>query len=204
MIRLCGRKCKSRPHAAYDRETSEERIKLAAIELFAERGFKGTTTRMIADRANSNIALISRYFGNKENLFTTLIKDETARIIDKELAYPEKDNLADELTFYLLSNFSEIRKNISFFRMLIHEAMFSPEYQQLLHDMVPRSDQRLIARLARLQDNGQIAPDYDIKQLSIVTNFFMSGVAFRNLIFMDRDVAEIEPYVKSFITVICE
>ncbi len=49
-------------------ETADKLIH-AGIELFGEHGFKGTTTRMIADAANSNIGSIAYYFDNKRGLY---------------------------------------------------------------------------------------------------------------------------------------
>ncbi len=40
----------------------------AAIKLFADRGFDGTTTRDIAEASGLNISLISYYFGGKDGL----------------------------------------------------------------------------------------------------------------------------------------
>ncbi|QAY66875.1 TetR family transcriptional regulator [Paenibacillus protaetiae] len=45
------------------------RILLTAKRLFAKQGYDGTTVRQICEEANANIALISYYFGGKENLF---------------------------------------------------------------------------------------------------------------------------------------
>lgn len=44
-----------------------------AEELFAEKGFDGTSIRDIAKKANINIAMISYYFGSKEKLLESLI-----------------------------------------------------------------------------------------------------------------------------------
>lgn len=41
----------------------------AARDLFAERGFKGTSTRDIAERAGVSEVMIFRHFGTKANLF---------------------------------------------------------------------------------------------------------------------------------------
>src|ERR1700737_1950714 len=41
----------------------------AARDLFAERGFKGTSTRDIADRAGVSEVMIFRHFGSKSTLF---------------------------------------------------------------------------------------------------------------------------------------
>ena len=67
--------------------SSRERILAAARELFAARGFKGTTTAAIARRARLNEALIFRHFPAKKDLFTAILRDKLederlARIID--------------------------------------------------------------------------------------------------------------------------
>ena len=48
---------------------SRERLLAAASILFAERGFAGTTTRDIAERAGVDAALIVRHFGSKVGLY---------------------------------------------------------------------------------------------------------------------------------------
>lgn len=60
--------------------TVESRQKLldVAIRLFAEKGFDGTSVKDLADAADVNVSLISYYFGNKEGLYKTCIK-ETAQ-----------------------------------------------------------------------------------------------------------------------------
>lgn len=47
----------------------------ASFELFAEKGFDGTTTRSIAKRAGVNEVTIFRTFGNKEALFRQAAMD---------------------------------------------------------------------------------------------------------------------------------
>jgi AcrR family transcriptional regulator len=48
---------------------SRERLLLAAMRLFAERGFANTSTREIALAAGTNVASISYYFGDKAGLY---------------------------------------------------------------------------------------------------------------------------------------
>ncbi|WP_223069258.1 TetR/AcrR family transcriptional regulator [Paenibacillus caui] len=48
------------------------RILLAAKRLFAKQGFEGTSVRQICDEAGANVALVSYYFGGKENVFYAL------------------------------------------------------------------------------------------------------------------------------------
>jgi AcrR family transcriptional regulator len=51
------------------RNITEARIVEAAVQLFAQRGFKGTSTRDIAELAKVNEATLFRHFGKKADLF---------------------------------------------------------------------------------------------------------------------------------------
>jgi len=46
----------------------------AAEQLFAEKGFAGTSVRDIAEVANVNLAMISYYFGSKEKMMEAMFK----------------------------------------------------------------------------------------------------------------------------------
>jgi TetR/AcrR family transcriptional regulator len=61
---------------------SREALILAAIRLFAERGFDGTTTRDIVQATGLNISLISYYFGGKEGLMGACLEYIQERIRD--------------------------------------------------------------------------------------------------------------------------
>ncbi|HJU99727.1 MAG TPA: CerR family C-terminal domain-containing protein [Burkholderiaceae bacterium] len=52
-----------------DGEQSRERLRLAAMRLFAEQGYARTSTREIAQAAGANVAAISYYFGDKAGLY---------------------------------------------------------------------------------------------------------------------------------------
>lgn len=49
----------------------------AAEDLFANKGFEGTSVRDIAQKAEVNVAMISYYFGSKEKLLQNLILNRT-------------------------------------------------------------------------------------------------------------------------------
>lgn len=48
-----------------------------AIELFALKGFEGTSIRDLATAADVNVAMINYYFGTKEKLFEALVEKKT-------------------------------------------------------------------------------------------------------------------------------
>ena len=53
----------------------------AARELFSAHGFDRTTVRAIAERADVNQALLFRYFGSKDALFTAVLGDEVRELL---------------------------------------------------------------------------------------------------------------------------
>lgn len=57
-----------------DGEQTRERILEAALPLFAELGFAGTSTRKLADGAGVNVATLAYHFGGKEGLYQAVIE----------------------------------------------------------------------------------------------------------------------------------
>jgi AcrR family transcriptional regulator len=63
-----------------------ERLIEEAVQLFAEKGFAGTSTREIARLADVNETSLFRVFGNKEDLFWTALKSRLGQVrLRKEL-----------------------------------------------------------------------------------------------------------------------
>jgi TetR/AcrR family transcriptional regulator, mexJK operon transcriptional repressor len=54
-------------------ETTRQKIIRAAFELFLEKGFHATSMRQIASRCGLAVAGIYNHFGNKEDLFETVL-----------------------------------------------------------------------------------------------------------------------------------
>lgn len=50
-------------------EDTRQKILNAAAEIFAEKGFRGTTVRLICRKADANLAAIKYHFGCKEDLY---------------------------------------------------------------------------------------------------------------------------------------
>lgn len=61
---------------------TEQKIIEVAKNLFAEKGFHGTSIRDICKTAGVNISLISYYFGGKDELYKVVVNSITKKIID--------------------------------------------------------------------------------------------------------------------------
>lgn len=70
-----------------EKTDKREHILQVAEQLFADKGFDGTSVRDIAEQANVNLAMISYYFGSKEKLLKSLIEERfsmTTRLIEEK------------------------------------------------------------------------------------------------------------------------
>src|SRR5918999_3883172 len=66
--------------AAGSRLSAEERrreIVRVAVKLFSQRGFRGTTTKEIAQAAGVSEAIIFRHFATKDELYSAIIDDKS-------------------------------------------------------------------------------------------------------------------------------
>src|SRR5215208_6519149 len=66
----------AQPQAAAGRMCADERrlqIAEVAMRLFSESGFRGTTTKEIAQAAGVSEAIIFRHFATKEELYTAIV-----------------------------------------------------------------------------------------------------------------------------------
>lgn len=66
-------------------EASIEKALDAALELFSEQGFRGSTMRDIAERAGISMGNLYHHFPNKDSLFERLFERYWERLLDPEL-----------------------------------------------------------------------------------------------------------------------
>jgi AcrR family transcriptional regulator len=108
------------------RKTGEQRrseILAAAKNLFATRGFEGTTTRAIAEQAGVNEAIIFRHFPTKLMLFHAVVQESG---FHSQLPLPLESLMKmplDSLLTVLLSHFLDLSwENRTAIKMMIAEA----------------------------------------------------------------------------------
>src|SRR3989454_6519208 len=115
-----------------------QQIIATAMELFAKKGFRGTTTRDLATQADVNEAIIFRYFKTKEELYSAIIEHKAG---ERDLHREELERLAatdnDEEFLQAVGRFflEKHETDTTFMRLLLFSGL---EGQQLRGMFVSR------------------------------------------------------------------
>ena len=167
-------KCKKR-----DRTASEERLVQAGLEIFSKYGFDGATTKMIAKKADVNESLIGRYFDGKEGLLMHITQKFIAELINRDLAYEPKDNLADELEAYVRDRIRNGCQHEDFAKIIIGHSLTDRKFKKKAMETIPMQlDPRLIQRVQMLADKGKLKPGTNVEELCHDLDTYMDGVFF--------------------------
>jgi AcrR family transcriptional regulator len=135
-----------------------EHILNVAEELFAEKGFDGTSVRDIAQRAGVNLAMISYYFGSKEKLLESLIE------LRAGYAYGILDELNKDTT---LSPWDKVDRLVDFYvDRIIHNMRFHMIMWQETSERSEEIKKRTIGiKLRNLEQITKIITDGQQKKL---------------------------------------
>lgn len=148
-------------------------------------GFDASTTRMIATQAGVNLALISKYFGNKEGLLLSLIERRKKQMLHCSLGYPEQKDFVSELRAYyaylldIHNTIGNVMMKIVISKSLTDEAFNSRVKERLIPENRP-----LLNRLENFQKTGAIRSDIDVYQIEEqIRSYFQSQTFFGMILF---------------------
>jgi AcrR family transcriptional regulator len=88
---------------------TEQKFLDAALEIFAEKGYKGATTRLIAQKAGFSELTLFRKFKTKENLFNKVLTQNVAKVkgsVAKSLA----ENVSESPDVFLRTLITDIAR----------------------------------------------------------------------------------------------
>ncbi|MBW2457323.1 MAG: TetR/AcrR family transcriptional regulator, partial [Deltaproteobacteria bacterium] len=129
------------------------RITHAATQLFATRGYAGTSMREVAEAARCTKPALYYYFDNKAALFLQLIHDETERIaaiLEEQLL--ASGSVRERIRLGMHRYLDHIRKNRTGLNLLQRSDMH-PEHDQPAFDF-RSSRQMFIDIIMRLLEEG--------------------------------------------------
>ena len=138
-----------------------DRILDAAKKVYAQHGFRGATTRLIAIEAGVNEVTLFRTFGSKAALFEALMRDHVAQSPIPEL--PDNPvNPEREMTVWVSSVLTHMRENRALIRTSFGEIEERPEAAVSMCEGPNCAGMILTDYMLRLQSMGLAAPDCDI------------------------------------------
>ena len=132
----------------------------AAVQVFSQHGFRGSTTRRIADAAEVNEVTIFRYFGSKEALLQEAINTPTVVGIFTSLpADPVNPQL--ELAEWAGGIVKHLQSRRSVIRKCMGEIEERPELTARAAEMPTRATNELCEYFQRLADLGFTKQQFD-------------------------------------------
>ena len=132
----------------------------AAVQVFSQHGFRGSTTRRIADAAEVNEVTIFRYFGSKEALLQEAIRGSDADAFSSPLPQDPKDP-SNELTAWCTAVLNHVHSRSSVIRKCMGEIEERPELSGNATEAKMRATNELCAYFVRLRDKGFTDEQFD-------------------------------------------
>ena len=125
-----------------------------AIELFAEKGFEGTSIRDLAQKADVNVAMVNYYFGSKDKLFEALVEMKASYMKGK-LEELENDRTLSEINKIdaIIDNYVDrILSNPAFHKVLQQELLVTHRVE--LHQNVSNIFSQNIRNVTTIIERG--------------------------------------------------
>uniref|UniRef100_UPI003BA9C1DA TetR/AcrR family transcriptional regulator n=1 Tax=Stappia sp. TaxID=1870903 RepID=UPI003BA9C1DA len=141
------------------RAENERLILKAAEEVFAESGFRGATTGMIAERAGIPKANLHYYFPTKEALYRRVVEHIFNIWLDAANSFDENDDPVDALTSYISKKMDISREHPTGSKVWANEILHrAPVIQDYLETTLRDWTASRVAVIRRWIADGRIAP----------------------------------------------
>jgi AcrR family transcriptional regulator len=139
-------------------------ILATAVNLFSRNGFRGTTTKEIAQAAGVSEAMVFRHFANKEALYAAILDDKGCREGVGRFPWEDNELLAaaiaskdDFEVFYQLaySALNKHQSSVPFLRLLFYSALEEHELaERFFGDFIERVYDFIGDYIRRRQEDG--------------------------------------------------
>jgi TetR/AcrR family transcriptional regulator, regulator of cefoperazone and chloramphenicol sensitivity len=160
-----SKKTKDTGRTTAEPEGGRQRIILAAMKLFGERGFDGASVRDIAAEAGVSLGLLRHHFGSKEGVRAAVGTTVIERFITFLGGQPENDlvnpltTMAEESVRRVTEDPERVRAGYQYFRRAVFEAdEAAREYIRVYRSMYTDIAKRLISC-------GQWRDDIDLEMV---------------------------------------
>jgi len=140
---------------------------VAAVELFSDTGFDGTSTVQIAEKAGVSQATIFKYFHTKQDLLLAIVRPVMENFFPKYrddffAKMSQFDTLPELIRFIVSDRYQFVAGNVEVIKILFMEMMSNEEIRQLFGKIVSSNDFHFLSEmLGDLKRTGQLRDDID-------------------------------------------
>lgn len=175
-----------------------EGVYVATTQVFCERGFGGTTTKEIAERAGINEATLFRRFGTKVSLVEAAIKEVLSKAPFAQ--FPATDDVRQDLV-NVVESFLETHGEFGGLVMtLIAQVTHYPELQGAASALIPNM-QAVAGIIASHQKQGRIkAGNPDQFALKLIAPLAVAGFMDVAKLAPENFEFDAEEHVRFFLT----
>jgi len=165
------------------REETMQKLVHSGLDVFSRHGFDGASTKMVAEHADVNEALISRYFGGKEGLLRAIILQSARDANTQATEYPAGNTVEQEIVNFLTAAIDAFGRNPAFLRLLLSRTIISPTRQRsLMKELTRVGEIHLIGRLAEFQAREVISSSVNLRDVSEILQLFIVGMLLKRLL----------------------
>jgi AcrR family transcriptional regulator len=182
-----------------------EQLLDAAVRLYAEAGYRGATTRRIADAAGVNEITLFRHFGSKDALIREAIARAGSSSVPELLPATPREPFR-ELRAWALAHITELRDRRFLIRTCMGEVEEHPEIFSAENSSPTLAARALTRYLRRLREAGLAKAPFD----EVAASAMLMGALFADAMGRDimRDIYRNDPdqaldhYVRLFLRAI--
>jgi len=168
------------------RMAGEERrlqILAVAVSLFSQKGFRGTTTKEIAQAAGVSEAMVFRHFATKQELYSAILDHKacaSGRFDPAEMAADPIERKDDPAVFesLALGALNHHENDPEFQRLLLHSALEKHELAQMFFDTIVRHVYDFLGNYIRVRQHDGAFIEIDP---AIVVRCFIGMVMHHSL-----------------------
>lgn len=189
-----------------DRLATEERLLKAAEQVFSKYGFKGATTRMIAMKADVNIALIARYFNCKYGLMLKFVEKKAIESNFIEPNYPPQETLTEECLAFGKQRILFFIDDINLFKIVMVQFLTDPKFLKKFHEsfIIFETHPAFESRLKKLIENKKLSHSISAAQILDIIEDYIFSVVMAKMLINNISVEEANGYLERFINIFCK
>lgn len=142
-----------------NRQEKWRRIRQAAESLFGERGFAGTTTRAIAERAEVGVGTVYLYAKTKEDLLLRIFVESIEAAIEEGFSTLPEGSIVDRLLHLYGRFYAFYARDLALARVLVREMTFGDVDLPANVRLSQEFNQRVAALLREAAHEGELRDD---------------------------------------------